>query len=78
MITHQSYGVTRSATWSPNSKYVVSAEDEVHVWDASNGRDIFAYTKHTLFIRYAAWSPDGKYIASCGDDSGVHIWSIRP
>ncbi len=66
------YGVA----WSPDGKYIASASDKVHIWDASAGSRALRYSNHTDWVSAVAWSPDGKRIASASDDGTIHVWDV--
>ena len=66
-----------SIAWSPDSKRIASASDDVKVWDANSGQTLLTYTGHPVQIVGAvAWSPDGKRIASASAsfDETVQVW----
>jgi serine/threonine protein kinase len=72
---HHQYGDIVAVAWSPNGKYIVSANnwhgarlnappqeiiyDEVNVWDVTTGRCILTIPSS---VDSVAWSSDGKYI----------------
>lgn len=62
--------------WSPDSRYVASCSDGVHVWDALSAQSISYYPGSTSVLPgfALAWSPNGQVIAS-GWGSEVHISS---
>ncbi len=63
-------------SWSPDSRYIASAENnkKVRIWDATNGDNVLTYEGHTKEVRAVAWSPDGTCIVSAGNDHLVHLW----
>lgn len=72
----QGQSLVRSLSWSPDSKWLISAGDgnSVEIWNAADSKQISEYHKHTGRIRMALWSPDGKYIASASEDRTVQVW----
>jgi len=68
-----------SVAWSPDGKRIASASDDVQVWDAADGSNVYKYTGHTNTVWSVAWSPDGKRIASSGSslgDNTVQVWNV--
>ena len=61
-----------TVAWSPNGKYIASGgyNSGVQVWNAANGRLIYADHSQTVKL---VWSPDSKHIASVIGDE-VHVW----
>ncbi len=66
------------ASWSPDSKYVVtcSRDQSAMVWEAATGKRIF-----TLFsteeIHYVSWSKDGTKIATSSDFPLIDLWDAK-
>ncbi|SRR6266849_2890496 len=70
----QSDGV-QAVAWSPDSRRIASASDDVQVWDAATGGNVLTYMgHHSHGVNAVAWSPDGKRIASAGGDVTVQVW----
>ncbi len=64
-----------AVAWSPNGKRVASASEDVQVWDALDGGNVYTYRGHSWHVSAIAWSPNGKRIASAGfNDHTVQVW----
>jgi len=67
----------RSCSYSPDGRLIISAsQDQLWVWDATNGHPIRTLKGHTDSITTCVFSPDGHFIASSGDDRIVRVWNI--
>ena len=64
-------------SWSPDSKYIISAASEgaVHLWEANSGKKMYEYKGHSDRVTAIAWSPTGDYIASASLDYTLHMWA---
>jgi WD40 repeat protein len=63
-------------SWSPDSTRITAATQSnvIQVWEASNGKLLYAYRDTIAQTTNATWSPNGNFIAS-GDDAGaVNVW----
>ncbi len=61
--------------WSPDGrKLLTCGTGEVSLWDAANGRPLFAPMVHSLAVRTAHFSPDSRFFVTVGDDSTVQVW----
>jgi WD40 repeat protein len=74
LIGHE--GLVSSASFSPNSKYVVtsSLDNKARVWDASSGKIILAFRGHTDPILSARFSPDGESVVTASVDKTARVW----
>jgi len=73
--------LVRSATFSPDSKYIVtaSADKTARVWDVANGetKTVLLGNGHKEGVNYAAFSPDGMRIVTASDDKTARIWEAN-
>src|SRR5262249_12999270 len=61
---------------SPDGKILATAgfDGVVHLWDASNGKEISRYKGGESTIRSVTFSPDGKTVACVNDEGNVTLW----
>lgn len=66
-------------SFSPDGSLLaaVGRDRKVHIWDTTNGLEVFTLAGHTEFIFSMAFNPDGKHLASGGSDGVVKIWSLE-
>lgn len=64
----------RAVALSPDGQLVVSASDDVQVWNSSTAKRVFTYSNPSLLVYALTWSPDGWYIASGHFDRTVQVW----
>ena len=69
----------QTVAWSPDSRTLASAGENVQLWNGLTGRHIFTYTGHEISavkqVVGLAWSPNGRYIASGGSEGTVQVWN---
>ena len=70
----------RSASFSPDGKWIVSASSDksVRIWNAQNGQLLHVLKGHTDSIKSASFSPDGRWIVSASFDKTICIWKFPP
>jgi RNA polymerase sigma factor (sigma-70 family) len=63
---------------SPDGKILATAgfDGVVHLWDASNGKEIGRYKGGESTIRSVTFSPDGKTVACVNDEGNVTLWDV--
>lgn len=57
--------------FSPNSKTIVSAGNDVSLWSVENGRKLISFKRHTGWVMDAAFSHDGSTVVSGGLEDGT-------
>lgn len=87
-FTGQGAAYTRSLSWSPDGKRIVSAGNKtIQIWDSRTGEKLFTYDGQQgtedgyAYPSSLCWSPDGKYIASSisflsqsGGGGTIKVW----
>jgi WD40 repeat protein/energy-coupling factor transporter ATP-binding protein EcfA2 len=71
--------MVNSATFSPDSRQIVTASDNetARVWDAQTGRIIFTLKEHKDWVWSAAYSPDGMRIVTASGDKTARVWDVQ-
>lgn len=61
--------------WSPDGKRLLSAGNDVHIWDATTGQNPVTYHPLTtsIPIQNAAWAPDNSQRVAIADGTSVRI-----
>jgi len=67
-----------SIAFSPDGRYIVSAGDEISLWDINNIQHIRTFEKFSnSFSNSIAFSPDGKTIVSSCYNKDINLWSVK-
>ncbi|HBB88785.1 MAG TPA: hypothetical protein DC047_14330 [Blastocatellia bacterium] len=63
---------------SPDGKLIAAGgrDNEIKLWDAGTGRELFTLKGHRKSIRDLAFTPDNKLLASASQDADIKIWSV--
>ena len=59
--------------WSPDGRYIASADKEVHIWQVTTGACLAVYKGHANVVKAMKWPPNGNYIVS-QDEEFIHVW----
>ena len=65
--------VASTAIFSPDGKLVLTANQDITVWDAQTGEQKQVLHAHTGWIRHIMYSQDGTKLLTEGDDA-VRVW----
>lgn len=84
-VLYQAGHAVNSALWSPDGKFIVTANADgtIQIWSATVRSDapgesipLYTYRKHRKAATCLAWSPDGKRMASASEDGTVQVWHV--
>jgi len=77
-------GAIRSLAVTPDSKHVVSGDDDhaLKLWDIASGREIRTFSGHKDTVNCLAVSPDGRHVISASrrlsnHDKSFVLWEIE-
>ncbi len=68
------WGRVHSAAFSPDGRRVVSASQDVQVWDVGSGAELVCPRVRGGLLMSAAFSPDGRRIVGASTDGTVWVW----
>ncbi len=63
------------ASLSPDGKFIVSGDDEFHIWNLDENRDFKGPKMPKGTLIYAGFSPDSKFVLALGFDS-LNLWKV--
>ena len=67
----------RSVAFSPDSKLLATAGNDIRLWDVANRRQLGEPLEgHEGDVNSVAFSPDGRILASAGSDKTVRLWDV--
>lgn len=68
-----------SVAFSPDGKLLATgdANGQTYLWQVEDGKLLFTFTGHSIWVRSVAFSPDGQTLASGSDDQTVKLWDVR-
>ncbi|HWB11715.1 MAG TPA: M56 family metallopeptidase [Pirellulales bacterium] len=69
----------RSASFSPDSRRLVTAQEDdnvVRLWDSSSGELLARLTGSQVAVSAVAFAPDGKRVAAGAEDGSVLVWAL--
>jgi HEAT repeats/WD domain, G-beta repeat/WD40-like Beta Propeller Repeat len=75
-------GGVNTLAWSPDGTRIASGGKDIHIWDATTGKNVFIYKAYGngqyTSVNIIKWSPDGTMIASAasnGMNGGIgKVW----
>ena len=75
---HQQASYVDSAEFSPDGRYVVTANQDgtARVADSATGEELFTLGGHTDIVWTADFSPDGNRVVTASEDGTVRVWDV--
>ncbi len=58
---------SHSVSFSPDGRFVLSADGNVRLWDAASGKEVKTFEKNSFSYHEAVFSPDGLFVLSAGN-----------
>lgn len=72
-------GGISTISWSPDSRYLCSASDDMtlKLWDVTSGTEVRTFHGHRNIVFAVDYSPHGDLIVSGSFDCTIRIWSVQ-
>lgn len=64
-------------TFSPDGRWIATAEKTVKIWDAHTGKELLTLNGHPAGVVHIAFSPDGSRLLSVGWNGKVKVWILK-
>jgi predicted NACHT family NTPase len=75
----QLFSRVHSIAFSPDGQFLVASDSigQIYLWDMTEGKQIFAFQAHSLWIFSVVFSPDGKIFATGGGNKTIKLWDVK-
>ncbi|OTF71450.1 hypothetical protein BLA29_007418, partial [Euroglyphus maynei] len=68
---------TNNAALSPDCHSIITVnDDQLYLWNANTGENIYSAKNHHQTINHCTFSPDGQYALTCSDDGTATVWQM--
>lgn len=66
-----------SSAFSPDGTRIITARDDIRIWDGGTGRLLRTIDAHGIWINMVQVSSDGQRVLSAGYDKTARVWDVR-